>query len=62
MGFRSFDLDELSQEKGSDHAERSGYPGDLDARRKAASMQDAVDADRWEDDGGSVVGEVALKW
>ena len=69
MGFRSFDLDELSEQMSSHLeqrsgrlADRSGNPDDLFARRNAASVQDALDAHRWEDDGGSVAGEVALKW
>src|SRR5271167_4434478 len=57
MGFRSFDLDELSEQRPSEHADRSGNPDDLVARRRAASVHDALDAHRWEDDGGSVAGE-----
>ena len=62
MGFRSFDLDEFSEQESNEHADPSGSPDDLVARRKAASTQDAADAHRWEDDGGSVAVEVALKW
>jgi hypothetical protein len=62
MGFRSFALDELSEQKSRDHADRSVNPDDLVGRREAASAHDALDDDRWEDDGGSVLGEVALKW
>ncbi len=62
MGFRSFDLDELSEQKSTEHADRSGNPDDLAGRRKAAPVHDALDAQRWEDDGGSAAGEVALKW
>lgn len=62
MGFRSFDLNELSEQTPSEHADRSGNPDDLVARREAASVQEALDSHRWEDDGGSAAGEVALKW
>ncbi len=62
LGFRSFDLDEFSEQAASEHADPSGNPDGLVARRRPASMQDAADAHRWEDDGGSVAVEVALKW
>jgi hypothetical protein len=62
IGFRSFDLDQLSEPTSNDQVDRPGYPDELVARRKALSAQDALDAHRWEDDGGSAVGEVALKW
>ena len=62
MGFRSFDLDELSQQGSNDRANPSGNPADPGARREAASAQDGLDAHRWEDDGGSIAGEAAAKW
>lgn len=62
IGFRCFDLGELSEHESSDRAHPSAHPEDRFAVRKAASEQDALDGHRWEDDGGSVVGEVAMKW
>ena len=62
MGFRSFDLDELSEQESDDHANPSGNPADPGARRQAVSAHDGLDAHRWEDDGGSIAGEAAAKW
>jgi hypothetical protein len=62
MGFRSFDLDELSEQESDGHANPSGNRADPGARREAASAQSALDARRWEDDGGSIAGEAEAKW
>ena len=59
MGFRSFDLDELSEQESDDHASPYGNRADRGARREAASAQAALDARRWEDDGGNIAGEAA---
>jgi hypothetical protein len=60
IGFRSFDLDEFSQQESGDRAHPSLHPDDLLARRHAASSQDALDGHRWEDDGGSVIDAAAV--
>jgi hypothetical protein len=62
IGFRSFDLDVLSEQRSNVDADRLGSPNALLPSRKAASAQDLLDASRWEDDGGRVLGEVAVKW
>ena len=54
LGFRSFDLDALSQRGTSDRLPAPANPTDLVARREAAVARDRVDAGRWSDDGGSV--------
>lgn len=61
MGFRSFDLDELSEQDADDHADPSAYPADLVALREALSAQDPLAAQRWEDDGGSIGNLAAAK-
>ena len=54
LGFRSFDLDALSQRGTSDRLRPAAPLADLVARREAAVAPDCVEADRWSDDGGSV--------
>ena len=54
LGFRSFDLDALSQHGTSDRLRAPAPPADLVARREAPVARDRVEADRWSDDGGSV--------
>ena len=54
LGFRSFDLDALSERGTSDRLPASAPPADLVARREAAVAPDHAEADRWSDDGGSV--------
>jgi hypothetical protein len=61
MGFRSFNLDELSEQDADDHADPSGYPTDLVALREALGAQDPLAAQRWEDDGGSIANAAAAK-
>jgi hypothetical protein len=69
MGFRSFDLDALS-EQGSDvlpvqgSSERPPAPAqpiDFVARRQAALARDGFDADRWSDEGGRVSAEAVAE-
>jgi len=54
MGFRSFDLDALSEQESSGPPPTPGRPVDLAVRREAALAQDGCDADRASDEGGSV--------
>ena len=56
LGFRSFDLEALSEQHSSDPAPAGApaRPVDLAARRAAAMTRDGFDADRWLDEGGSV--------
>jgi hypothetical protein len=60
MGFRSFDLDVLSEQASSAEQASSGRPPapvpavDFVARRKAALALDALDTERWSDEGGGV--------
>lgn len=56
MGFRSFDLEALSQQGSSDQPPTPAQPVDLVARREAALARDSFDADRWSNEGGSVRG------
>jgi len=60
MGFRSFDLNELSEQVASDRP--PAEPGDLVARREAALERDGSDADRWSNEGGSVGAEAVAEW
>jgi hypothetical protein len=60
LGFRSFDLDALSEQESSGPPLTLGQPVDLAVRREAALAQDGFDADRWSDEGGSV--EVVAEW
>ena len=54
VGFRSFDLDALSERATSDRLPAPARPADLAGRRAAAIARDRVDAARWSDDGGSL--------
>lgn len=56
VGFRSFDLDALSEQASNDRPSAPAQPVDLAARREAASARDGFDADRWSDEGGNVSG------
>jgi hypothetical protein len=62
MGFRSFDLDLLSEQASDDQPKPPGNPADLVSRREAASARDDLDADRWSDDGGNITSEAVAKW
>jgi hypothetical protein len=62
IGFRSFDLDALSQQGSSAPPPAPGGPVDLGARREAALARDGFDGERWSDDGGRVSGEAVAKW
>jgi hypothetical protein len=62
VGFRSFDLDALSDQASSDPSATSGLAVDLVARREAALVRDDEDAQRWSDEGGSVTCKAAAKW
>lgn len=62
VGFRSFDLDVLSDHASSDRPPAPAQPIDLAARREAALARDDVDADLWSDEGGSVSGEAVAEW
>jgi len=62
MGFRPFDLDELSEQASHDQLNPPGNPVDLVSRREAASAQNDVDAHRWSDDGGNMTSEAVAQW
>jgi hypothetical protein len=62
IGFRSFDLDALSELGPSDPPRAPGQPVDLVARREAALARDRLDADRWSDEGGSVTAQAVAEW
>jgi hypothetical protein len=62
MGFRSFDLDALSDQAPSDRPPAPGQPIDLVARRRAALARDRFVADRWSDEGGSASGAAVAEW
>jgi hypothetical protein len=56
LGFRSFDLDAVSEHPPTKLPSGSGEAVDLAARRATAAAGDDFDADRWSDDGGAVNG------
>jgi hypothetical protein len=62
MGFRSFDLDGLSDGGSSEAPHAVGRPVDLQARRGPAVTRDAFDAQRSLDEGGSFRSEAAAEW
>jgi hypothetical protein len=62
MGFRSFDLDALSDQGSSDRPPTPAQPVDLAARRDAALARDALDGHGWSDEGDGVSGEAAAEW
>jgi hypothetical protein len=62
VGFRSFDLDVLSEQGSSDRPRTPPPLGDLVARREAALARDGFDADRWSGEGGSVSCEAVAEW
>jgi hypothetical protein len=61
VGFRSFDLEALTEQPSNDPAPSEGQLMDLVARRQAALARDDADAQRWSDEGGSVAGEAAAE-
>jgi hypothetical protein len=61
MGFRSFDLDALSEQESSGLPPTPGQPVDLTVRRDAALARDGFDADRWSDEGGSFSSEAVTR-
>lgn len=62
MGFRPFDLDELSEQASYDQLRPPpGNPVDLVSRRKASSAQNDLDAHRWSDDGGNITSEAVTQ-
>ena len=62
VGFRSFDLDVLSDEGSSDRPPAPAQPVDLAARREAALARDDVVADLWSDEDGRVSAEAMAEW
>jgi hypothetical protein len=60
IGFQSFDLCVLSDQASGDLP--PGRPGDLAARRDAASARDGLDIDRWSDEGGSISVQALAEW
>jgi hypothetical protein len=62
IGFRSFDLDALSQQGSSHRPPTPAQPVDLVARREAALARDGFDADRWSDEVGCVSSEAVAEW
>jgi hypothetical protein len=55
VGFRSFDLDVLSEQGSGDRPPRPGQLVDLVARREAALARDGSGADRLSDEGGGSI-------
>jgi len=62
VGFRSFDLDALSDQGSSDRAPAPAEPVDLGARREAALAREHFAADLWSDEGAGVSGEAVAEW
>jgi hypothetical protein len=62
VGFRSFNLDSLSEQVSDDQPDplRNWTPTDLASRREAAPARDDPDTDRWSDDGGNIASEARL--
>jgi len=61
VGFRSFDLAELSDGRSSGARHHVGRAGDSVTRRLAA-VRDDFDAQRWLDEGGSFALEAVAEW
>lgn len=61
IGFRSFNLDELSEQEPHDQPNPPGNPADLVSRREAVSARDDLDAHRWSDD-GVIASEAVTQW
>ena len=59
VGFRSFDLDALSDQGSSDRPPTPAQPVDLDARREASLARDRLE--RWSDDGGAISAEAVAE-
>jgi hypothetical protein len=57
MGFRSFDLDSLSEQESDDQPNLPGNSAEFVAHREAAPARYDLDADRWSDDGGNITSE-----
>jgi hypothetical protein len=62
IGFRSFDLDVLSERGSSERPLTPAQPVDLVARREAALARDSFDDERWSDDGGTVSAAAVAGW
>ena len=62
LGFRSLDLDVLSERGSSDPPPTPAQPVDLGVRRQAALARDGFEADRWLDEAGRVSGEAVARW
>jgi hypothetical protein len=63
MGFRSFDLDALSEQEPDEQPNPPGGPAGFVSRREAASARDdLLDAHRWSDDGGNIASEAVAQW
>jgi hypothetical protein len=62
IGFRSFDLDALSEQGSDDQPSPPRNPADLVSRREAASVREDLDAHRWSDDGGNIASEAVAQW
>jgi hypothetical protein len=62
MGFRSFDLDVLSEQESSNRPPPPAQPVDLVARRQAALERDGFDADRSSHESGGVSGGAVAEW
>ena len=62
LGFRSFDLDTLSDHPSNELPSAIGEAVDLVVRRETARTRDSFDADRWSDDGGAVNAEKVARW
>jgi hypothetical protein len=57
LGFRSFDLDTLSDHPSNELSRATGEAVDLVASHGTTPALDDFGADRWSDDGGAVNGE-----
>ena len=62
MGFRSFDLDALSEQGSSDRPLEPAQPVDLAARREAALTRDGFEGDRRLDESSRISAEAVAGW
>ncbi|HMD56908.1 MAG TPA: hypothetical protein VKG82_05495 [Solirubrobacteraceae bacterium] len=62
LGYRSFDLDALSQQESNDQPNPRANPADLLSHPEIASPRDGLDTHRWSDDGGSLTGGAVANW
>jgi hypothetical protein len=62
LGFRSFDMDALSEQEADGRENAPGSPVGLLASRQTAPARGELDGERWPDDGVAAVAVAVAKW